>query len=31
MPYVEFAYGRAAPPEHRVHVAVSKDGVTVYE
>jgi hypothetical protein len=31
MPYVEFAYGRAAPPEHRVHVAISKDGVTVYE
>lgn len=31
MPYVEFAHGRAAPPEHRVHVAISKDGVTIYE
>jgi hypothetical protein len=31
IPYVEFAYGRAAPPDHRVHVAISKDGVTVYE
>jgi hypothetical protein len=31
MPYVEFAYGRAAPPDHRVHVAISKDGVTIYE
>jgi len=31
MLYVEFAYWRAAPPDHRVHIAISKDGVTIYE
>jgi predicted nuclease of predicted toxin-antitoxin system len=31
LPYIEFAHARAAPPEHRLHIAIGHDRVTIYE